>query len=102
MSSADRRSYDTGASGQAQSNLASVIGQLETLLSQRDAQVKQAMADFQADGVSDAYHAVERRWHLAAAEVRQIITLVRSTLEKNDGTASSTLSQAKNAVDSIV
>ena len=42
--SADRRSYDTAASGEAQANLAVVIARLESLISERDGQVKAAMA----------------------------------------------------------
>jgi hypothetical protein len=102
MTSADRRSYDTGASGEAQGNLQGVMARLETLIGERDMQVKSAMADFQADGVSDQYHEKEIRWNRAANEVRSIISLVRSTLEKNDGTAQHTLAQAKTAVDNIV
>ncbi|GAA1919153.1 pore-forming ESAT-6 family protein [Streptantibioticus ferralitis] len=101
MGNTDRRSYDTAASGEAQTNLAGVISHLETVINARDGQVKAAMADFQADGVSDEYHAKEQRWNRAATEVRQIIHLVRSTLEKNDGTAQQTLSQAKASVDAI-
>ena len=101
MANADRRSYDVGASQEAQGNLQTVIASLEALIGQRDADVKQAMADFQADGVSDQYHDKERRWNSAAAEVRSIIALVRRTLEQNDGTAQSTLAQARSAVDAI-
>ena len=97
----DRRSYDTGASQEAQSNLHSVVAQLQAVMTQRDADVRQAMADFQADGVSDQYAAKEQRWNAAASEVRQIIALVRGTLERNDATAQSTLSRAKGAVDAI-
>ncbi|MDI5965544.1 pore-forming ESAT-6 family protein [Streptomyces sp. SL13] len=99
--SADRRSYDTAASGEAQANLAVVIARLESLITERDGQVKAAMADFQADGVSQEYQAKEQRWNGAAAEVRSIINLVKSTLEKNDATAQQTLSRAKAAVDGI-
>lgn len=77
------------------------MSRLETLLTERDGAVKAAMADFQADGVSDQYHGVEMRWNKAATEVRQIIALLRSTMEKNDGTAQSTLTKAKAAVDAI-
>jgi uncharacterized protein YukE len=101
MANADRRSYDTGASQETQGNLQSVIARLEALIGQRDADVKRAMADFQADGVSDRYHDKERRWNAAATEVRSIIALVRGTLEQNDGTAQSTLAQARSAVDAI-
>ncbi|MBL1116385.1 pore-forming ESAT-6 family protein [Streptomyces sp. 110] len=101
MGNQDRRSYDTGASGEVQGSLGVVIGQLERVLTDRDRAVKAAMADFTADGVADEYHGKEARWNKAAAEVRQIIQLVKSTLEKNDGTAQQTLSRAKAAVDAI-
>jgi hypothetical protein len=101
MGATDRRSFDTAASAQAQSNINTVANQLEALISQRDAQVKQAMADFAADGVSDEYHAKEVRWNNAASEVRSIITLVRTALARNDDTAASALSQAKAAVAGI-
>lgn len=97
----DRRGYDIGASGDAQTNLQGVITQLEQVISDRDSQVKTAMADFQADGVSDQYHGVEQRWNTAASEVRSIIGLLKTTLETNDGTAQTTLSRAKAAVDGI-
>ncbi|MFF9406284.1 pore-forming ESAT-6 family protein [Streptomyces anandii] len=97
----DRRSYDTGASGEVQVSLQGVIGQLERVLNDRDRAVKAAMADFTADGVSDEYHGKEVRWHHAASEVREIIRLVRTTLEQNDGTAHSTMAKARAAVDAI-
>ncbi|MGH4029270.1 pore-forming ESAT-6 family protein [Actinomycetota bacterium Odt1-20B] len=97
----DRRSYDTGASSEVQGGLHLIIGQLERVLTDRDKAVKAAMADYQADGVSDEYHGKEVRWHKAAHEVREIIHLVRTTLEKNDGTAQSTLARARAAVNNI-
>ena len=101
MANQDRRSYDTGASNEVQGSLGVIIGQLERVLTDRDRAVKAAMADFTADGVADEYHGKEARWNKSAAEVRQIIHLVKATLEKNDGTAQQTLSRAKAAVDAI-
>ncbi|WP_405613818.1 pore-forming ESAT-6 family protein [Streptomyces sp. NBC_00076] len=100
-SGADRRSYDTGASADAQSNIQVVIGRLEEVIANRDRQVKAAMADFTADGVADEYHGKEQRWNNASNEVKSIIGLLKSTLEKNDGTAQSTIQRAKAAVDNI-
>ncbi|MFE0177925.1 pore-forming ESAT-6 family protein [Streptomyces sp. NPDC059002] len=97
----DRRSYDTGASADVQGGLQIIIGQLERVLGDRDRAVKAAMADYQADGVSDEYHGKEVRWNKAANEVRDIIRLVRDTLEKNDGTAQTTIAKARAAVDNI-
>ncbi|MFJ8361582.1 pore-forming ESAT-6 family protein [Streptomyces sp. NPDC093984] len=100
-SGADRRSYDTGASADAQANLQSVIGRMEQVIGDRDRQVKAAMADFTADGVADEYHGKEMRWNRASQEVKNVIALVRSTLEENDATAQSTMARAKAAVDNI-
>ncbi|MEC4016746.1 pore-forming ESAT-6 family protein [Streptomyces sp. H27-D2] len=97
----DRNSYDTGASTEVQGGLQGIIGRLELVLADRDAAVKAAMGDFSADGVSDEYHGKEIRWNRAANEVRDIIRLVRGTLEQNDDTAQSTVTRAKAAVDNI-
>jgi uncharacterized protein YukE len=97
----DRRSFDTGASSDVQGSLQLIIGQLERVLGDRDRAVKAAMADYQADGVSDEYHGKEVRWNKAAQEVREIIRLVRNTLVQNDSTAQSTIAKARAAVDNI-
>ncbi|MDG4856787.1 pore-forming ESAT-6 family protein [Streptomyces sp. T-3] len=101
MANQDRNSYDIAASTEVQGSLLAIVGRLELLLGDRDAAVKAAMAEFQADGVSEEYHGKEVRWNKAANEVREIIKLVRSTMEKNDETARSTLARAKAAVDNI-
>ncbi|MFD7511115.1 pore-forming ESAT-6 family protein [Streptomyces sp. NPDC059853] len=101
MSDNGRLGYDTGASGEVQTSIHGVIQQLEQVITARDGHVKNAMADFQADGVSDQYHGAEQRWHTAAGEVRTIIGLLKTTLENNDGTAQSTLRRAQGAVDGI-
>ncbi|WP_338672631.1 pore-forming ESAT-6 family protein [Streptomyces sp. SCSIO 30461] len=101
MPNLDRNSYDIAASTEVQGSLLAIVGRLELVLGDRDAAVKAAMAEFQADGVSEEYHGKEVRWNKAANEVREIIKLVRSTLEQNDETARSTLARAKAAVDGI-
>jgi hypothetical protein len=97
----DRRSFDTGTSQAVQSDLAGVVSRLEANISQRTADVNAAMADFLADGVSDEYRVVEQRWTTAATEVQQIITLVRTTMTRNDESATTALTQARTAVQSI-
>ncbi|MFB7547537.1 pore-forming ESAT-6 family protein [Streptomyces sp. NPDC056154] len=96
-----RRAYDTGASADAQGNIQVVIARLEEVIAARDAQVKAAMADFAADGVADEYHGKELRWNRSSQEVKNIIQLLKTTLEKNDGTAQHTITRAKAAVDNI-
>lgn len=99
--SMDRRGFDTGISQQVQGDLGGVVARLESTIAQRQADVNAAMADFNADGVSEDYRAVETRWNNAANEVRQIIDLVKTTMARNDETAGSTLSRARSAVQSI-
>lgn len=97
----DRRDYDVSASQSAQDNFNAVAARLEALIEQRDADVRQAMADYQADGVSDEYAGKELRWKNAASEVRTIISTLRTSLSNTDQTAQQTLSKAKSAVDAI-
>ncbi|WP_017538647.1 MULTISPECIES: pore-forming ESAT-6 family protein [Nocardiopsis] len=101
MSGNGRNSYDMGASAEAQGNIHAVMSRLEQIIGDRDTDVSNAMADFEATGVSDEYSAKELKWHNAANEVREIIRLVRTTLEENDGTAQNALSRANSAVQSI-
>lgn len=101
MGASGRRSYDTGASSEAQANIQVIVSRLEALIGTHDTDVKTAMADFEATGVSDEYHAKEIKWHTAANEVREIIRLVKSTLENNDEHAQTALGKASAAVQSI-
>jgi hypothetical protein len=98
---ADRNDYDTGASANAQDNFNAIASRLEALIDQRDSDVKNAMSDYQADGVSDEYQSKEQRWNRVALEVKQIIATLRTSLANNDETAASSLQKAKSAVDSI-
>lgn len=100
-SGTDRRAYDVGASTEVQGGIKAVIGQLEQVIAAREAQVAAVMSDFAADGVADDYHAKELRWKNASQEVKNIIQLLNTTLEKNDATARQTLQRAKAAVDNI-
>lgn len=101
MPTMDRRSYDTAASAEAEANLQAVIARLESVLAQRDADVKAAMADFFADGVSDLYQEKEIQWQRAGGEVETIITLLRRTLEENDATAAQSMQRARAAVAAV-
>ncbi|WP_371099321.1 pore-forming ESAT-6 family protein [Streptomyces sanglieri] len=89
------------SSTDAQGNIQVVIARLEEVIAARDGQVKAAMADFTADGVADEYHGKEMRWNRSSQEVKNIIQLLKTTLEKNDGTAQHTITRAKAAVDNI-
>lgn len=97
----DRRDYDIAASQNAQDNFNRVASRLEALIEQRNADVQAAMADYQADGVSEEYAAKEVRWKNAASGVKDIVATLRKSLEQSDQVAASTLQRAKAVVDSI-
>lgn len=97
----DRRDFSVAASQEAQENFNRVASRLETLMTERDRDVKAAMADYSADGVSEGYAGKEARWNTVAGEVRTIISTLRGALEKNDSTAQDSLSRAKAAVEKI-
>ncbi|WP_062517008.1 pore-forming ESAT-6 family protein [Demequina gelatinilytica] len=98
---ADRRDYDVAASQSVQDDFNAIAARLEALIEARDADVRSAMSDYSADGVSDDYAAKELRWKNAAAQVRQIIDTLRTSLERSDETAQSAISKAKTAVANI-
>lgn len=99
--STDRISFDTGASSQVQSDIGQLVSRLESLMNERDQQVSAAMSDFQMDGADAEYQAVETRWRNASSEVKNIIALIRSTLETNDETATSTQARTRSAISNI-
>lgn len=99
--SLNRRDYDIAASQNAQDNFNAVASQLESLISQRDADVKAAMSDYQADGVSDDYAAKEVRWNTVAGRVQEIIRALRSNLVSNDETAQTAMAKGRAAVQNI-
>lgn len=99
--SQDRLSYDTDTSSAVQGDIQSIVGRLESLMGEREKAVNSAMSDFQADGVSEEYQAVENRFRNAANETRNIIALVKQTLNLNDQTASSAGARARGAVQNI-
>ena len=99
--SQDRLSYDTDISSAVQGAIQSVVGHLESLIGAHEKSVNSAMSDFQADGVSEEYRAVENRFRNAAHETRNIIALVKQTLNLNDQTAFSAGARAKGAVQNI-
>ena len=96
-----KNAYDVGASQEAQGNINTIMNRLEAIIGERDTDVSAAMAEFEATGVSEEYSGKELKWHNAATEVREIIRLVRETLETNDSTAQETLSRANSAVQNI-
>lgn len=97
----DRRSWDDGSAETAIENFNRAAAQLEGLISQRDADVRQAMSDYQADGVSAEYQDKETRWHNVADEVRSIVQTLRSSLEDSRDIASTTQANASRAVADI-
>lgn len=97
----DRRDYDTAAVDGAIEEFYATAALLEQLIEQRDADVRQAMADYTADGVSEEYAAKELRWKNAATNVKTIVDTLRRSLEQSNETAQATLQKAKSAVANV-
>lgn len=94
----DRNDYSVGASQSAQANFEQVASRLEAALQRRDQDVKAAMADYQADGVSEEYAGLEKQWTDAGTQVRQVIAAIRGSLEQNDDIALVALQRARAAL----
>ncbi|WP_245867240.1 pore-forming ESAT-6 family protein [Serinibacter salmoneus] len=98
MNIADRNDYNISSSESAQANFEAVAARLEAALDRRDSDVKQAMADYQADGVSAEYAALEQQWNTAGQQVRDVIAAIRTSLSENDDVARRALQQARAAI----
>jgi uncharacterized protein YukE len=94
----DRRDYDTAAVDGAIDEFYATAARLEQLIEARNADVRAAMADYTADGVSEEYAAKELRWKNAAENVKTIVDTLRRSLEQSNETAQGTLQRAKSAV----
>ncbi|KAB1652748.1 hypothetical protein F8O01_16330 [Pseudoclavibacter chungangensis] len=97
----DRLAFNIGDSQSAQSNFIAVANHLETLIAERDKEVKAAMADAKIDGADSTYLAKEQRWNLVSSNTVSIVRALRDAMSDNDATAQDALSRAKAAVDAI-
>lgn len=94
----DTNAYDVGASQQVQDDFAGAAANLEAAITRHDGDVKNAMSEYQAEDVSDAYAAMEKQWTDAGTEVKAIITLLRESLCKNDDVAVGTMRKAMSYI----
>ncbi len=94
----DRNAHDVGASQQVQDDFDAAAANLEAALNRRQQDVDTAMADYQADGVSDEYAAMEKQWRNAGDEVKAIIKLLRESLAQSDDIAVAAISRAKSFI----
>lgn len=94
----DRNDYNIGDSESAQENFDRAAQNLESALERRDQDVKNAMADYIADGVSDDYNGMEQQWNQAGIAVRSVIASLRNSMSENDDIARAALSQARAAI----
>ncbi|TCO50073.1 hypothetical protein EV646_102144 [Kribbella antiqua] len=98
---ANRNSYDTAASGEVQSTINSLSGQIQSLIATHRQNVQAALSDASASGVTESYRAVEDRFNKAADSTLSVIASLKETLAQNDATAAATLKKAQSAVDGM-
>lgn len=94
----ERNDYNISDSEAVQENFQAAKKALEDALDRRDADVKNAMADYIADGVSDEYAASEQDWNNAGQAVRDVIQKIETSMAENDDIARSSLSRARAAI----
>ncbi|MBK8447642.1 MAG: hypothetical protein IPL41_13440 [Micropruina sp.] len=92
----DTNAYDVGASQQVQDDFDTAAANLEAAIMAHDGDVNNAMAEYQAEDVSEGYQAMEKQWKDAGDEVKQIIRTLRESLSKNDDIAIQTMAKAKS------
>ena len=102
MPMSNSRGYDTVSSQTVQSDFDAIASHLLSVIEQRQSDVNQAMAVYQADGVSEEYRAKETRWNQCATHVKQVITTMRQSLADSDEIALQAQSRAQAAVCAIV
>lgn len=97
----ERVAFNISDSESAQQNFLAVATRLESLIAERDKQVKTAMADALIDGADATYIAKEQRWNLISENTKSIIQALKQAMTQNDSTAQNALTKAKAAVDAI-
>ncbi|MGO1570256.1 MAG: hypothetical protein ACTJFR_02700 [Canibacter sp.] len=95
---ADRNDYNIADSETVQENFAQAKKALEDALDRRDGDVKNAMADYYADGVSDEYAASEQDWNVAGKAVRDVINKIEMSLSENDDIARTAMTRARASI----
>jgi transposase len=101
MAGANRNSYDIGASEEVQARVKQLSGQITSLITQHETNVKALLSDATATGVTDSYREIESKFSSAAADTLKVIQLLTDTLRDNDETARTALKQAQAAVEAI-
>ena len=93
-----RNDYSVAASQNAQANFEAAASRLVSAWDRRDSDVKPAIGRYQADGVSEEYADLERRWNMGGHQLREVIGSIRHSLGDNDDIAVRALSTAAAAV----
>lgn len=94
----DTNAYDVGASQTVQDDFATAAANLEAAITRHDGDVKNAMAEYHAEDVSEGYCAMEKQWTDGGTEVKAIICLLQDSLAKNDDVAVGTMHKAKSYI----
>lgn len=93
--------YSISSSNQSQQEMRSAGQALISNIEQRASDRARLAASYYADGVSDAFQDIERLWQQVAEHVRAVMGELEATLGESDGIATTSMSRARTAVDSI-
>jgi hypothetical protein len=93
--------YSISHSSQSQDQMRAAGQALLSNIEQRASDRATLAATYYADGVSDAFQDIERLYQRVAEHVRAVMGTLEATLGESDGIASTSMTRAQTAVDSI-
>lgn len=96
-----RIAHNTATSEMVQGDIGAIASELARVISDRQSQVNNALAEFSADEVDAMFGDVSKRWINASEETKAIIHLVQRTLREDDDTAHQAQQQAKTAIANV-
>jgi len=94
-------SWNGAAASEAAGQFTMIADQFLAVLMRRNQQVQQAMADYQASGISDVYWAKEQRWQRAATHARDTVTALCTSLTAAADTAADTSTRASGIANKV-
>ncbi|WP_062517010.1 hypothetical protein [Demequina gelatinilytica] len=91
-----RLRYSRTATAEAEARFASAARALETTIEARRRDVADAMAHYQATGVSDEYAQKERAWAGSADHVLEVVRTLRKAMRDSDALAADAAAQVRS------
>lgn len=99
--STDRLSYDVPAADATVQEIGQLVARIEQLIGDREKQAQEFLGDFRMTHGDEEYRRVETRWNNASKETREIVNIVKQTIDRNSQTATGAVAKARGAIANI-